>query len=153
MKDHPAPRRLALCGALIAMVLLTSAGLAQNGVINRGVQKRMNTMATAKTAVETLVNMMAGRARFDRKVARAARNSLITATRAIPKVFKRPHGDRLSRARPDIWLNWDDFEIRAETAQRVARRLRVDRLGPLRKTLPDMINACLNCHRTYRKPR
>lgn len=156
MSDHNASRRFplyaALLGLLIAAMVLTSATLAQNGVVNRGVLQRMTTMAVARTAIETLANMMAGRYRFDRKVARAARRDLIDATRLIPKVFKKPHFDPLSRARPDIWIRWDDFKTRADTANRAARRLKVDRLGALRSTLPDMIRACLSCHQTYRRP-
>lgn len=142
-----------LCVLLLTLAALTSASLAQSGVANRHVLKRMNTMASARTAVETLANMMAGRIRFDRNRAHAARRDLIDATRSIPSVFKKPHSDPLSRARPDIWIRWDDFKTRADTAKRAARRLNVDRLGALRSTLPDMINACLSCHETYRKPR
>ncbi|MCF6232345.1 MAG: cytochrome c [Rhodobacteraceae bacterium] len=156
MKNHTLRRRFVLYGALIFIGLLvtvwTTASLAQNGVTNHGVFQRMAAMGIAKTAVGTLTDMVAGRVRFDRKVARAARKNLIRVTRHIPKVFKRPDGDRLSRAKTDIWLSWADFEIRAETAERAARRLRVGRLTSLQRTLPDMLNACLNCHQAYRKP-
>ena len=154
MKDHTPPWRFVLYTALIVMgllaTILTTASLAQNGVTNRGVLKRMITMGIAKTAVGTLAKMMAGRIRFDRKVARAARKELINATQLIPKLFRKPHGDPLSRASLKIWVSWDDFVIRAETAERAARRLRIERLEVLRKTLPDMLNACLSCHQTYR---
>ena len=152
----PPPRTAlfaALCILLMGAALLAPATLAQNGVTNRGVFKRMNTMAGARTAIEVLVNMMAGRVRFDRVQARTARRGLIDSTRSIPVVFKKPHSDPLSRARPDIWHRWNDFKARADTAKRAAMRLNVDRLGALRTTLPDLINACLVCHQTYRRPR
>jgi len=157
MIDHKSPPRAALlavlCIVLMAMAFLTSVTQAQNGVTNRGVFKRMSTMASAKTAIEILVNMMAGHIRFDRVQARTARRSLISATRSIPSVFKKPHSDPLSWAKPDIWIRWDDFVARADTARRAARRLNVDQLGALRTTLPDMINACLGCHEVYRRTR
>jgi len=156
MKPHHPTRQFplcaVLCGVLIATMVLTSATLAQNGVANRGVLKRMETMAGARGAIEVLANMMAGRIRFDGQKAHAARKELIKATRSIASVFRKPHSDPLSRARPDIWEHWDDFKARAETANRAARRLNVTRLGALRSTLPDMISACLACHRSYRKP-
>lgn len=152
MKDRNPSRRFPLYVAL-CILLLASATLAQNGVTNRGVYERMTNMAQAQTGIETLTNMMAGRIRFDRVLARDARRNLIKATRDIPSVFKKPHSDRLSRARPDIWIRWDDFKIRADSAKRTARRLNIARLETLRSTLPDMINACLSCHETYRKPR
>lgn len=156
MKNHTPRRRFVLYAALLVVGLLTTvmttASLAQNGVANYGVLKRMATMGIAKTAVGALTDMVAGRVRFDRKVARAARKNLIRFTKEIPKVFKRPHNDRLSRAKTDIWFSWVDFEIRAETAKRAAKRIRTGRLISLQQTLPDMLSACLNCHQTYRKP-
>jgi cytochrome c556 len=157
MKDFTLLRRFplfaVLCVLLVTLAALTSTTQAQNGVTNQRVLKRMTTMASAKTAVETLANMMAGRIRFDRKLARAARRDLIIVTRAIPSVFRQPHTNPLSRARMDIWLRWDDFKTRAATAKRMAKDLNVDRFGALRSTLPDVINAWLSCHQTYRKPR
>ena len=144
------PLYAALCALLLATVLTTGT-VAQNGIVNPGVLERMHTMTTAKTAVDTLTNMMAGRFRFDRSQARAARRSLISATRSIPSVFREPHIDLQSRARTEIWRQWDDFETRANTAKRAARALRVDRLERLRSTLPGLIHACLDCHQTYRQ--
>lgn len=156
MNDRNPPRRLpvyaALWGGLIAVAVLTSAVLAQNSVTNSGVQARMTTMADARAAVEILADMMGGRIRFDSTKARAARKDLVAATRSIPSVFRKPHGDPLSRARPDIWMRWDDFKTRAHAAERAARRLNTGRLGALRSTLPDVIRACLGCHKVYRIP-
>lgn len=151
MKNRTPPPHFMLYAGLCLLILATTT-LAQSGVGNRGVLKRMTTMTTARTAVETLANMMAGRVRFSSTQARAARRNLISATRSIPSVFRRPHTDPLSRARPEIWWQWDDFKTRARTAKKAAQALRVDRLGALRSSLPDLINACLGCHQTYRKP-
>lgn len=160
MKDRSRARRFPLyaviCVLLLATVLgavLATGTVAQNGVANRGVLKRMSTMTTAKTAIDTLTNMMAGRFRFNRPQARAARRNLISATRSIPSVFRKPHSDPLSRARPDIWWQWADFKTRARTAKKAAQNLRVDRLETLRSTLPGLIHACLDCHQTYRRSR
>lgn len=156
MRTHDPPRRsplyAVLCGVLIAITVPALAALAQNAVTNRGVQKRMDTMTGAKGAVEVLADMMGGRIRFDGPKARTARRDLIKATRSIAPMFSKPHSDPLSQARPDIWENWNDFKIRADTANRAARRLNVHQLSALRATLPDMINACLACHRSYRRP-
>ena len=158
MKDlsraHRYPLYVVLCVLLLAAALATGMAtgtVAQSGVINPGVQERMSTMTTAKTAVDTLANMMAGRFRYDRSRARAARRNLISATRSIPSVFRKPHTDLQSRARMEIWRQWDDFETRAKTAKKAAQALRVDRLETLRSTLPGLIHACLDCHQTYRQ--
>lgn len=160
MKDRTPRRRfplvVAACAALLVLAGVASTTRAQNpgenGVTNRVVAQRMAMMNSATTAIETLVNMMGGRIRFDRIQARAARRVLINTARAMPSAFKKPQTDVLSRARADIWANWDDFETRADAAKRVARRLNADRLETLRSTLPDVLNSCLGCHRIYRDP-
>ncbi|MFT7594168.1 MAG: cytochrome c556 [Paracoccaceae bacterium] len=158
MKDHSRAHRYPLYAVLCVLLLATGIAtgmatgtVAQNGVANPGVLKRMTTMTTAKTAIDTLANMMAGRFQFNRSQARAARRDLISATRSIPSVFRKPHSDPQSRARTEIWWQWDDFETRAKTAKKAAQALRVSRLETLRSTLPGLIHACLDCHRTYRQ--
>ncbi|SFU02733.1 cytochrome c [Sedimentitalea nanhaiensis] len=155
MKHVHHPQRLSFGAVLIALVVATAA-LAQTGQIsqveNRGVQKRMALMNINNTALGTLTDMMGGRAFFDKARARAARRSLISATGDIPSVFRKQHTDPLSRARPEVWLHWRDFKDHAKAAQRAARRLDIDSLPDLRQTLPSLISACLQCHRSYRKP-
>lgn len=170
MTDRPPPRRSRrvrqyLVPVILALVL-TQVSPARTGpragvetgpagetwsVVNRGVKRRMATMAVARDATHTLAGMMAGRIRFDRVQARAARKRLLDATREIPMVFRRPHSDPLSRARPDIWDRWDDFSARARAANRAAQAVNPDRLATLRATLPGAIRTCLDCHSTYRR--
>jgi len=135
---------------ILVAALIASATFASHGVHDEGVQKRMATMAAAGGALQTLGDMIGGRAIFDRARAKTARGDLIRATRAIPKRFRRPHSDPLSAARPTIWLQWKDFRSKAKEAQRASRALDVGRLEDLRKTLPRLVKACLACHQTYR---
>lgn len=137
----------------VLMLLAGAAALAHDGVVDKGVHKRMDAMAAAKAAIDRLGAMMGGQVRFDPGSARAARRTLIRATGAIPRLFRKPHSDPLSRARPEIWHQKTDFRARAEAAERAARRLNTRSLNRLRQTLPDVLSACLDCHRTYRVPR
>jgi cytochrome c556 len=146
--------RLVALGVALSVIVGTSLTLAsttaRNGVINRGVQNRMAAMNSAKSAVEILSNMMAGRIRFDRKAARAARKTLIKTTKTIPSAFEKPHTDPLSQAKPEIWIRWNDFKARSLMAKQAARALNPSRLETLRSTLPRLIRTCLNCHQTFR---
>ncbi|MBK0325700.1 cytochrome c [Rhodobacteraceae bacterium F11138] len=155
MKHWHHPQRLTFGAVLIALILATAA-LAQTGQIsqveNRVVQKRMMAMNLANTALGTLTDMMGGRAFFDEARARGARRSLISATGDITPTFRKRRSDPLSHARPEIWRHWRDFKGRAKTAQQAARRLDTDSLSDLRRTLPSLISACLDCHRAYRSP-
>lgn len=157
-----APAALLLVLFLAAALVVQAQGQPRAGVetgpggetwsvVNKGVKRRMATMASARDAVQTLAGMMAGRIRFDRVQARAARKRLLDATRDMVPVFRRPHRDPLSRARPEIWDRWNDFSARARAAHRAAQAVNPDRLNALRATLPGAIRTCLDCHRSYRR--
>lgn len=141
--------------AALIVLCLASVAFAQTGQINRvtnpGVQDRMNTMNSANAALTVLGDMMGGRALFDKDRAKAARHELKTATRRIPAVFRKPHTDPLSQAKPVIWQQWSDFKSRAKATQRAVRALDTDSLPDLRRTLPRVVQSCLNCHKTYRR--
>lgn len=143
------PQRSVFIITLITLILST-ATLAQDRVTNRGVLKRTTTMASAGVAITTLSDMMGARTLFNEDRAKSARKDLIKATRAIPSVFRRPHTDPHSQARPEIWTLWDDFRARAKTARQAAWALDTDSLADLRKSLPKLVVACHNCHQYYR---
>ena len=140
-----------LVGGLISLIACTDTGLTpQDQVADKGVRSRVEVMTSAIAAMRTLSNMMAGREQFRPDRASEARRDLVRATRAIPKRFRKPHNDPLSNARPEIWLYWDDFKIRAQAAEDAAKRLSTKTEGGLRRTLPQMLQACLSCHQDYR---
>lgn len=149
------PDRVLGKGLFLILALLTTGVLAQSGQISRvtnpGVQERMQAMNVNNAALMTLGDMMGGRAIFDRNRAQDARRRIITTTGRIPSLFRKAHTDPLTNAHPDIWSSWGDFKDRARAAQQAARRLDTNSLPRLRKTLPRLIQACLACHRTYRK--
>lgn len=159
--------RPALSQRWVTLVVLTvlavaTATLADNGddyngattisVTNRGVAKRMNAMVRANASIQALGDMMGGRRLFNAHQAREVRKILIDTMDDIPSLFRRPHTDPLSRARPLIWTHRADFKSRARAAERAARDLDVNRLEDLRKTLPRLLETCLDCHTIYRKP-
>ncbi len=149
------PDRMRGVPLFLMLLLLASGVFAQSGqisqVTNPGVQERMMAMNVNNAALAVLGDMMGGRATFDRARARNARRSLIATTGRIPALFRKAHSDPLSNARPNIWSNWGDFKGRARSAQQAARRLDTNSLPRLRKTLPNLVQACLSCHSTYRK--
>lgn len=137
---------------LVLPLFLAAAALAHDGVTDPGVRKRMDNMIAGKQAIDRLGAMVGGRMLFDRDQARRAREVLLITTAATPRLFRRPHTDLLTRARPGIWTDWRDFRSRAQAAGKAARRLDTRSLNRLRKTLPALLVACLQCHEVYRAP-
>ena len=156
MKQATGQKPATMIAKTLPALVLATAALAQTGRINQvtnpGVQLRMGTMIRASAALTVLGDMAGARAVFDKDRARTARQVLVAATRDIPSVFRRPHSDQLSHARPEIWLQWQDFTTRARLARRAAKALDTGAVSGLRDSLPGLILACLNCHDTYRKP-
>jgi len=137
-------------GLLAVLVLLIAPALAHEGVTHPKVHARMDNMLVKKQAVDTLAAMIGGRMIFDADRARMARRNLIRSTAATPRLFRRPHADPLSRARSTIWTAWPDFERHAHAAERAARGINPRSLAGLRRSLPVLLRACLDCHRRYR---
>jgi cytochrome c556 len=148
------PNRIRRTELLLLLVLFANGLLAQSGqisrVTDRHVRDRMEAMNQNNAALTTLSDMMGARAIFDRTRAREARRTLIRTTGRIPSLFRKERSDPLSHARPEIWVNWDDFKSHARAAQRAARDLDTGSLPRLRKSLPPLIQTCLACHRAYR---
>lgn len=137
--------------ALLALLIQPNAQADEPVIRDAAVLQRQDTMKTAKAALSILSDMSAMRLRFDRKQARAAKQQLKTALRDIPHRFERPFMDPHTKARREIWQNWSDFTRNAQTAHRAARAIRTNTLPALRRTIPAMVAACINCHRHYRQ--
>lgn len=138
---------------LTVLVPLAFAALAASEVADPHVQRRMEAMKGARAALETLGDMAQSRTPFDPARGRTARKSLVKTTRAIPRLFRRARPDPLTRARPEIWSRWSDFKARADAAERAAKGIEIGNLNALRRTLPNLLAACLDCHKAYRAPR
>lgn len=73
---------------------------------------------------------------------------------SIPGLFPAGSGGGESRARPEIWTNWGDFEAKAMDLRRAASRLvQLARAGDSAgfATQADVVEAaCTACHAAYR---
>ena len=143
---------LAMLCALLAAALTAVGAFAAEEESDRFVRKRVAAMFAAQAALDRLGDMSAGRRRFDAAIAREARRDLIALARAMPGLFRRQRVDAQSRALPRIWPQWRQFRDEARHAERAARDLNAGSLNRLRQGLPTVVNACLDCHRSFRKP-
>lgn len=139
--------------ATLAILILGTATLARQGITNEYVLARTTSMTQSKTALAILGNMANGKIPFNRARASDARRDLIKSTRSIPKLFRKPHTDPQSDARPVIWTQWADFEARADNAEAAARAIDTSSLPYMLASLPQVLIACLQCHETYRNGR
>ncbi|TNJ41391.1 cytochrome c [Phaeobacter sp. B1627] len=147
---HPTPAFALILGVVLALVIGAPATTGTPHIADKYIQKRMALMNSQRVALTALTDMSAGRIPMDSRSARQTRRFLIATTASIPKRFRKRRFDPNSHARPDIWTNWKDFELRAKRAEAAAKGLKTRSLDSLRRTLPDLIQACHSCHGSYR---
>ncbi|WP_282095158.1 c-type cytochrome [Epibacterium ulvae] len=131
-------------------LVLGSVLMAKVPYENEKIEARVALMNTQKTALSVLTDMASGRRAFNKRQARDAKNTLIETTKDIRPHFKHIEMDAHTLARPNLWTNWEDFELRAKNAQRAAKRLNPRSADTLRQSLPAMIKGCHNCHERYK---
>jgi len=79
------------------------------------------------------------------------------ASIANPCLFPKGSGEG-TRAKPEVWTNWSDFEEKADTARKlalaVAANAKAGKMGET-KTLANALakETCNDCHKTYRAPK
>ncbi len=149
--SHLNRRWVGYVAALMLSLGLGNALMADHGVTNKRVKARVELMTSQKGALSVLTDMAAGRRPLDKQQARSARKSLINNTKSIRKAFKRIEMDPHSLARPSLWTNWEDFELRASSAHKAAKNLNTRSMNNLRRSLPAMIQGCHSCHDRYKR--
>ncbi len=144
--------RLAVAfGLLLCLGVL--AGRAQEPVVrDAAVLTRQSLMREAKSALGVLTEMSGHSLRFDRTAARAAKRRLSSALRRLPRAFAAPRMDAHSHALPRIWQDETGFAAAAARARSAARAIEIRSLPALRRSLPEVVSACLACHRSFREP-
>ncbi len=147
---RPTPALALILGLVLTLMISAPATTGTPHIADKHIQKRIALMNSQKNALTALTDMSAGRIPLDRQNARKTRRFLIATTASIPKRFRKRRFDPNAHARPEIWTNWKDFELRAKRAEAAAKGLKTRSLDGLRRTLPDLIQACHSCHETYR---
>lgn len=74
----------------------------------------------------------------------------------IPEAFEKKSPMGLTDAKPEVWDDWDDFVMKANTLQEAAGKLATAaESGEMAQVMPALKgvgDACRGCHNVYRKP-
>ncbi|MEO1732943.1 MAG: cytochrome c [Pseudomonadota bacterium] len=136
---------------VLALVLVgATTALAHQGVTNAGVMARMENMSAAKKDIAILNDMAKSKTPFDQAKADAAKERLLTETKAVAGLFSEPHTDPKSEALPKIWDEFDLFIAQADRAVDAMANVDTRTLDTLRESLKAANAACVQCHKTYR---
>ncbi|SPF80424.1 c-type cytochrome [Pseudoprimorskyibacter insulae] len=144
--------------ALVAgLALLATPAISQN--INGAVKARQGQFNVLAINLGVLGGMAKGEIEYSAEAAGAAADSLVGVAMINQAPLWPAASDEMAidgtRAKADIWDNWDDFQSKwdalgtAAAAMKVAAAEGPDAIGP---ALGALGGACKACHEAYRAP-
>lgn len=137
-------------GLIAGLVLAAGVALAKEGVQDPTVKARMDLMGTIGMNVKVLGDMAGGKTDFDAAAAQAAKDAIVAASADIAAKFEPQATDPVSEAKPEIWMNWDDFVAKAGALNAAATALDPSSLDTVKTGMGGIGGACKDCHTTYR---
>ena len=134
----------------LGLMLVAGAAIAAEGLQNPLVKARMDVMGTNGANAKILGEMAGGKAPFDAAAAAEAAATLAASALQITDVFEPQEDDPVSKAKPEIWANWDAFGGKAEALILAAQALDTSSLAGVQAGMGAVGGACKDCHTTFR---
>ncbi|MDE0520824.1 MAG: cytochrome c [Boseongicola sp.] len=143
-------RRCIAAGVILAAA---TTALAHQGVQSPAVKARMHGMSAIAENLKTLGMMARGATAFDVDAARAAAAAIATHASTVPELFEANETDPMSKARPAIWTNFEDFRAKASVLESIADGLSTSITTPedLGPAMGSLGASCNSCHSIYRE--
>lgn len=156
---------LSMIGALLSLTLVSACGQGQapagggaavdpESPEGRAFLYRQAVMRVAASKSATIGAMARGEAPVDEAVFAKAVNDLLAMSGMMTEGFMPQAAPEGSRALPEIWTNWADFEAKAgalvTAAQGLADATRTGGFAAASPLVQDAVGNCGGCHRTYR---
>jgi cytochrome c556 len=138
---------------LIATVLTAGTAFAQEDVepTDPNAITRSELMKMQGMNAGILGKMATGEAPYDLAKAEAAKASLIETAGKIEATFKdQGAADPASKAKPEIWANWDDFLVKAKALGDAVGAMDVASAEGIGAGMGAVGGACAACHKAYR---
>lgn len=134
---------------IIAGLILT-AGVAFAGKsTDPDAMARQTLMGINGMNAKLLGDMAGGKVPFDAVAAEAARTAIVEVAGKIPATFEPQGTDAESKAKPDIWTNWDDFVAKADALNKAAMAMDTSSVEGIGAGMAGVGGACKDCHTKY----
>lgn len=136
--------------ALVA-VLIVSAGVAFAGKsTDPDAKARQDLMDSNGMNTGILGDMAGGKAEFDAAKAEAAKAAIIENAGKIPEAFKGQGTDAESKAKPEVWANWDEFLEYGAKLGAAATALDATSLEGVQAGMAGLGGSCKECHTEFK---
>jgi cytochrome c556 len=149
--------KLVMAAAAVSALAVGSATVAMSSPEGtKAIEARHEAMEHIGDAMGSLAAIAKKEAPFDAAVvsknAGAIAENLEKASSLFPEGSEK--GDVETWAKPEIWANYSDFEMKMETAKVDARALAdVTEEAAFGPALGKLGNSCKSCHQDYRRPK
>jgi cytochrome c556 len=147
---------LLFAASLLPVSLYSAEGWAEEGGdFNREIEYRQSLMTLLGWNMKSMGAMMKGKTPFDEGVfARHAQDLAAIASLDLISGFPEDSDQGETDARPDIWLDLEDFEKKFKTLQQTSSALKEAASGAdkarLKTAYGEVGKACKACHRAYK---
>jgi cytochrome c556 len=131
--------------------LIFSAGIAFAGKsTDPDAKARQDLMGIIGKNTGVLGDMAGGKAAFDAAMAEASKAAIIEAAGKIAATFEPQGTDAESKAKPEVWANWDAFVAASEKLAPAATALDTTSLESVQAGMAGVGGACKDCHTEFR---
>ncbi len=138
-----------LTKVIVAGVILSAGVVFAGKSTDPDAMARQTLMGTVGMNTKVLGDMAASKAPFDAAAAEAAKAAIVAAAGKIPATFEPQGTDAESKAKPDIWTNWDDFLAKADGLAKAAGALDATTVEGVQAGMAGVGGACKDCHSKY----
>jgi cytochrome c556 len=112
---------------------------------------RQDLMGSQGASAKVLGDMAGGKTPYDAAAAEAAKANLIATSADIAAKFEPQATDPDSKAKPEIWTNWEDFVVKANALSTAAAALDTSSAETIGAGMGGIGGACGDCHKAYRQ--
>jgi cytochrome c556 len=135
---------------VLGLIMAGGIALAQSKAADPDVNARQTLMQGIGGSLGAIGGMVKGEVAFDAAAAEAAKATLVANAGMIAEKFKNNAADPASKAKAEIWTNWDDFVADADALAAAASALDATSLDGLKAGMGAIGGACKDCHSSYR---
>lgn len=131
--------------------LMCAAGVAIAGeATDPTVKARQEVMETLGMNMKVLGDIAGGKTAYDAAAAEAAKAAIVAAASSAAAKFEPQATDPESKAKPEIWTNWDDFVAKDKALIDAATAWDVSSPETIGAGMGAVGGACKDCHTAYR---
>ena len=138
---------------LSLIALLSSNVFAHDEVQNKAVKERMQAMQVMASNMKKLRAISKGNQAFDKSEARAVAGQIAAKASTVVTLFKEEETDPNTKAKPEIWFDYEDFSARAERLEQVAleQSKTISDLQDVKPAMFEVGKICKSCHELYKQ--